>query len=598
MLEMRLHSQPPLEEQAVTNEVDELNARAWELRRTDTKEALVLGAEALRTAAAAGYLRGRAYSLLVLGYGALRASDLHTALERLQAAREYFDETNDREGRRRALNTLGIVYGQSGNYVGALETFLTLQHLCAELGEAKAVAEALNNTGAAYFHLGDYASALECHLQALEAFRTLLDVEGEIQALTNIGMVYFERGRFDDALGAFRQAQHTGDTQDGYTRALLLNHLGRTYLGLGQPEEALLYNRESLALMDALGDPLGASYTQDDLAAVYLRLGQLGESEACLLESLRVKRTAGDTKGEAEVCLQLGQLYLRKGLPEPALDTLHESLSSAQQSSAKVEVHKAHLALAEAYEKSRQFRESCLHLKEYVQLSGELFNQDSDLRLQGLRIRYEVEQTEREREIYRLRNVELAQAVAALRELTASLQNANDEKAALVERLEQQSREDGLTGLYNRRYIDTRLEGEFARARRYGHPLSVVLCDVDHFKRVNDTFSHQMGDEVLRRVAQLLRTGVRQSDTVARYGGEEFIVLFPEAAAADAARIFGRIRKAIADYSWEELQSGMKVTVSAGVADDLRVASYERLVGLADKKLYDAKRNGRNQVCF
>ena len=140
------------------------------------------------------------------------------------------------------------------------------------------------------------------------------------------------------------------------------------------------------------------------------------------------------------------------------------------------------------------------------------------------------------------------------------------------------------------------LEREYARSRRYDHAFSVVVCDIDHFKRVNDDFSHQMGDEVLRRVAQLLRGSVRQSDTAACYGGEEFVLLFPETSAQDAARVTQRIRVSVADYPWHTLHPDLKVTLSAGVSDDPDAASFDKLVSLADRKLYEAKRGGRNRV--
>ena len=582
-------------EETVTQKVDELNALAWELRRTDTKRSLMLAEEALRHAQAADYTRGQAYSLLALGYGAMRSSDLQAAQTKVQSAAAFFDAAGDEEGNRHALNTLGIIYGQSGNYAGALKTFLTLQRLCTRLGEPKAIADALNNTGIAYFHLGDYTNALDYHFQALEVYQNAAHSPGEVHTFINIGMVYFEHGRFQEALDAFSQARG-GDVEDEYTYALIRNHLGRTYLKLGQYEQALVHNQESLTLMTALDDRLGASYARDDLAAIYVKLGQMEQAEGCLEESLATKREAGDTKGEAEVCLQLGDLYLRKGQLELALDTLHEGLASAQHSDAKAEVRKAHRALAAAYKKNRQFREACLHLEAHEELTQEAFNRESDLRLQALRVQYEVEQTENEKELYRLKNVELARAVEALHDLTASLRAANDDKAALLSQLEKQSREDALTGLYNRRYLDETLAQTFADAKRYERTLSVVVCDIDHFKRVNDTFSHHMGDVVLKEVARLLQKGVRQGDTVARYGGEEFIIVLPEASAKDAARTVERIRQTIQSHPWHTFHPELAITMSAGLADDLSVESYEKLVGIADKKLYEAKRGGRNRL--
>ncbi|CAN5851006.1 GGDEF domain-containing protein [soil metagenome] len=528
----------------------------------------------------------------------MRAAAFDDAVDKLRTALVHFDAAADLGGSCKALNTLGIVFGQSGDYAAALKTFLTLQRLCAELGEPEAAAEALNNTGIAYFHLGDLANALEHHLQALAAFSALQHDAGEVQALVNIGMVYFGRGRFEEAQSAFVRAQANIGAVDDPTRALLLNHLGRVGLALGQVEAARVHNEVSLALMNDLGDRLGASYTCDDLAAVYLKLGQVETAERYLLDSLAVKRETGDSKGEAETCLQLGDLYLHQNRLDLALTTLHEGLASAERSAAKTEICQAHRGLARAYQQAEQFREACTHLEHHAHLSRELFDRGSDLRLQALRVRFEVEQTEREKELYRLKNVELAAAVAELRSLTTSLQGANDEKEALLGKLEEQAREDALTGLYNRRYADRALGQMFAQARRYEHSLSVAVCDIDHFKRVNAAFSHQTGDVVLRRVADLLRNGVRSSDTVARYGGEEFVILFPETSLADAAQIVERICEAVVNHPWGALEPGLTVTLSAGVSADPTVTSHEKLLNLADKKLYEAKRMGKNQVRF
>ena len=180
--------------------------------------------------------------------------------------------------------------------------------------------------------------------------------------------------------------------------------------------------------------------------------------------------------------------------------------------------------------------------------------------------------------------------------LTASLQAANNDKAALLEQLERQSREDALTGLYNRRCLDETLAQAFAHAQRYERPLSVVVCDIDHFKRVNDIFSHQMGDAVLKEVAQLLQKGVRQGDTVARYGGEEFVIILPETATNDSANIAERIRQTVQNHPWYTFHPDLAIIISAGIASDLSVESHEKLVGSADKKLYEAKRGGRNRL--
>jgi two-component system cell cycle response regulator len=164
-------------------------------------------------------------------------------------------------------------------------------------------------------------------------------------------------------------------------------------------------------------------------------------------------------------------------------------------------------------------------------------------------------------------------------------------------RLEELSRTDPLTEIANRRAFEEELHARFEHACRYNRPLSLAMIDVDHFKDINDTYGHQAGDMVLRRLAGVLRRCSRQSDVVARYGGEEFAVILPETQLFDALQFAEKIRAAVAA---EDMGEGMppRVTVSIGVAamghSIFRTAA--ELVAAADAALYRAKAKGRNRV--
>ena len=161
---------------------------------------------------------------------------------------------------------------------------------------------------------------------------------------------------------------------------------------------------------------------------------------------------------------------------------------------------------------------------------------------------------------------------------------------------------DGLTGIYNRRYFDETLAREWKRTMREKAPLSLIMLDIDYFKKYNDTYGHQAGDECLRQVATTISGALRRpADMAARYGGEEFVVVLPNFKLENSAKFGETIRAKIEALKMEHKQSDANpfITVSLGIASVVpsSISSYEELVGAADKALYSAKNKGRNRVC-
>lgn len=156
---------------------------------------------------------------------------------------------------------------------------------------------------------------------------------------------------------------------------------------------------------------------------------------------------------------------------------------------------------------------------------------------------------------------------------------------------------DSLTGVYNRRAFEARLEDECQRCQRYQHPLSLIFFDLDHFKSVNDRYGHLVGDGVLRWFAQKLQELVRSFDVVARFGGEEFCVILPETAGRQALGVAERVREAIASEPCKLDDLALKVTVSGGIAESRgQMNCAAALIRAADEALYEAKKRGRNRV--
>jgi diguanylate cyclase (GGDEF)-like protein len=256
-----------------------------------------------------------------------------------------------------------------------------------------------------------------------------------------------------------------------------------------------------------------------------------------------------DTRGG--ICLALGR-------HDEAIDLFFRALELAEGKVAAM-TYSEHLAWA--YEKKGDFAAALSSYKKFHQLFAQVASEAAQRNARVAAVRMETEQ---------------AKALAEQERLRA-------------DGLMRMSLEDPLTGLANRRRLDEVLAADVAGQ-------TVALIDVDHFKRVNDGFSHQVGDEVLRHLARLLRDGCSGDDVAARYGGEEFAVLLGKRSGPEALAAAERIRRAVEEYPWDSIVPGLAVTVSIGVAVAGESPFAAGLLSLADRRLYEAKNAGRNRV--
>ena len=205
---------------------------------------------------------------------------------------------------------------------------------------------------------------------------------------------------------------------------------------------------------------------------------------------------------------------------------------------------------------------------------------------------------------YITKPIDFAELKARMRSMLRikRLQEALEERERQLleanERLRYMSQTDGLTGLDNRRHLEERLDEMFSHAKRLNEPFSCVMCDLDRFKSVNDTYGHQAGDAVLRQLAGILTGAVREVDRVGRYGGEEFMLLLPGTVLDAAVTFAERVRKHVEAHTFTFDGGTLQRTVSFGVAawPHPRIANCDSLVKAADDALYVAKETGRNKV--
>lgn len=412
--------------------------------------------------------------------------------------------------------------------------------------------------------MGDYSGAVQLYRESLELKRTLGDLQGEANTLSNLGVVFQRLGRTQEALNYHQQAleiaSRLGSPQ---VQATCLENLGLSHATLGNFEKALELFQASKNLYQEQGNRLGELSTWLQIG---LTLGHLEQAEA------------------ATLALQKGLKMAEELGPQKPLLEFHQALSKVFE-----QLHKPALAL--------------YHLQQAIEIERRLHKEQQGQKTAALLAGFQVEKARQEAEIERLRNTELARANRELARAIESLKEADAEKSRLLDKLRQQSKElerlarqDPLTRLYNRRYLEENLGREFAASKRYNFPLSIAMVDIDHFKQINDRFSHQVGDDVLRLVAQMLDSNCRGVDFAARYGGEEFALVFPQTDLHGALVACERLRQRVESYDWSTIHPQLKVTVSIGISSDPTLPDHEKLLAAADEQLYAAKRAGRNRV--
>lgn len=197
---------------------------------------------------------------------------------------------------------------------------------------------------------------------------------------------------------------------------------------------------------------------------------------------------------------------------------------------------------------------------------------------------------------YNSNHVDIIRALASYMAIALNNSQQSESLKITARELELLSKTDPLTGLYVRRHIIEKMEEEYRRYQRYGKVFTLMIVDIDYFKRVNDVYGHSCGDHVLVEVSEQMKQMLRQQDCLARWGGEEFLVLLPETNAENAAILAERLRSIIAETEYQFQNSTLKITLSFGLSEIDSTATIDALIMRADNALYESKRKGRNRV--
>lgn len=512
-----------------------LNRQAWEVRMLQPEQSLKLVKQALELATIENNELERGYGLRTLGLLQRNQSQLSEALGSLTEAYDIAVRFAVLGLQRDVLNQLSSTYAIFGNMQMAIEYTQRALAINRQLNDAAGQVTNLINLGNIFEILGRLSEAESVCLEAIEGAVAISDTRRIAEARSNLGILYTQSQRYTEAVLCLRQALVSAHTTN------ITQLVARIQVNLA---EALVY------------------------------LAEYQEAYALLSSTEVVFSKNNVFEGMAHCRLNLGFLYLHQHDFTQALKLLESGLSLCQQHGMKDIESQFHQRLSQAHEQVGNIGAALQHYKLYHEVEREVRRLETERQLNAISAQRELDRARAEAELERMRRVEMGH---------------------LVTQLERQAITDPLTGLYNRRYLEEFLSREFLEAQLENKALSVAMFDVDNFKQVNDTFGHSIGDEVLKIVANLAKDSLRNNDIAARYGGEEFSLVL-NANLEQAQSACERLRARVQAYPWAKILPNLGVTVTIGICADTTLENHEKMLNIADEKMYFGKRHGKNQV--
>jgi diguanylate cyclase (GGDEF)-like protein len=508
----------------------------------------------------------------------------------------------------------GYAYEQQGRIDEAAKDYQIGVQEGERTGDRQLSADALVLRGELRYYRGDFGNAL-VDLQKAYGLNVALKKEsGQRYVLNAIANLYADSrvAQYDRALEYYRQLLAANEAA-GLPREIATAHfnLGSTLESKGDLEGALEQYEKALAVEHQLKDPAEVAYDQRSIGVVLTKQDHPREALPWLDKAVAYFERSGDAE-------RLAQARLSRAVALRKLGRLHDALSDLDAAGRQFEATHSErfleklqdergLLLAAAGDWKNAFAARTAQMELRQKLSDRMREEHTS----RLRVQFDTEKKEQENRAL-LRENELRGRALKDAERIRSLQRAVILLAAGLiailgylairhifnaRRFRALALTDELTRLPNRRHILATANGQLSAARQSGTPFCLIGLDIDHFKRINDTYGHEVGDMVLRRVAHTCRTTLRRDDQMGRTGGEEFLAVLPRTPAAVALDVAQRLRTAVERIDCTDLDPALRVTVSLGVtewtpADRDLAATAKR----ADDSLYRAKQSGRNRV--
>ena len=530
------------------------------------------------------------YALVRFGYIYMLMGKNERAIDILNEAYSASEAIENRIVMADSLYYISTVYKRLGYNELALDYAHRALKIGIELDDESWLPLYYNNVGAIHKRLGNYDSALENSLNALRYLEKSGSSDNMATTMNDIGIIYDQLGENDRSMDYYRSALKLWEEADNdHGLALTLMNIGSHFLTIDKQEKAMDYFNQSMEIKKRIDDKWGIALCLNNIGVAYERSNEYEKALDYHRKALAMKRKIGDQNAIIASLINIGKTHSKLGQFENALESLSRAQEIAVRNKSKSLLRDVHKALAEIYTEQGYYKEGFDSFVEYSKAKDQIFSEESSRRIAEMRIKYETDKKEKEAEIYRLKNVELARANETIR-------RKNDELTDAYEKLEILASTDPLTGLSNRRETLRTISEGVNRYDNDGVPFTLIISDIDNFKRFNDLYGHDCGDLVLSSVAKIMDSMIDDGCCVGRWGGEEFLIYLCDFDLEKGFELAERIREKIG--SSEYIYNGQKlsVTMTFGVSEFDGSMDIDRCIMLADQALYEGKESGRNCV--
>ncbi len=495
----------------------------------------------------------------------------------------------------RALLQSGAAHEDLGRMAEAARDFESARLRAERSGDRATLGKALVAIGYLHYYRGEMNDALVKLQRGYDIARELGDAAAQRTALDAIAHVYADPivAQYDRAIEYYLQVLPQYEASGPPTEAAdALFNLGSTYERKGDLAAALEWYRRALAAEMKLGREGEAAIVKRSIGVTLGKLERNAEALPLLEEALQTFIASNNREVAMHTRQSRGIVLRRMGNTAAAIADLEATRGwfTAQKNTRFLEKTEEELALA--YSAAGRWRDAYDARTRHAELQRELAEKLREEHSSRLRVQFDSEKKEQENRAL-LRDKAAAERIRRLQTIILVLGGAIIAVLAyLMVRMRIMAMTDELTRLPNRRHLLANAAAEL----RKGQPFSLIAFDIDHFKRINDTWGHAAGDVVLQRVAHACRTALRPGDHIGRTGGEEFTAVLPSTRERDGIPVAERLRVAVESVDCTDIDPSLRVTISLGVAEWRAGDSLERLAARADEVLYRAKESGRNRV--